>query len=256
MNIGQETRRKMRDMGADGLLDALLAQDDAVCMGMPFEQRIQMAVDEAHAGYVADKIRNLVKRANLRYPQADVRRIDYAEERGLDRVLIGELATCGFATRGQDVVLFGPAGTGKTYLACALAKEACASRMRTNYIRCPDFEEAWKDAQGRPGGVAKAVRKYGAFPGPRPRRMAAQQARRRLPALPARDLRAPLRREVDDLLHPVPAEGLACPARCRCHGRGDHGPHRPQNRMGRHGRDEHACCHQDSSIFQPQILMH
>ena len=52
---------------------------------------------------------------------------------------------------------------GKTYLACALAKEACASRMRTNYIRCPDFEEAWKDAQERPGGVAKAVRKYGAF---------------------------------------------------------------------------------------------
>ena len=35
--------------------------------------------------------------------------------------------------------------------------------MRTNYIRCPDFEEAWKDAQERPGGVAKAVRKYGAF---------------------------------------------------------------------------------------------
>ena len=68
MNIGQETRRKMRDMGADELLDALLAQDDAACMGIPFEQRIQMAVDEAHAGYVADRIRNLVKGANLRYP--------------------------------------------------------------------------------------------------------------------------------------------------------------------------------------------
>ena len=35
--------------------------------------------------------------------------------------------------------------------------------MRTNYIRCPDLKEAWKDAQERPGGVAKAVRKYGTF---------------------------------------------------------------------------------------------
>lgn len=254
MNVGQETRRKMRDMGADELLDALLAQDEAVCMGMPSGQRIQMAVDEAHAGYVADKIRNLVKRANLRYPQADVRRIGHAEERGPGCVLIGELATCGFATRGQDVVLFGPAGAGKTYLACALAKEACASRMRTNYIRCPDFEETWKDAQERPGGVAKAVRKHGAFQ--------VLVLDEWLLSRPDDGFRrflleiSGLRREVDDLLHPVPAEGLACPARCRCHSRGDHGPHRPQDRVGRHGRDEHACCHQDSSIFQSQILMH
>ena len=92
----------------------------AACMGMPSGQRIQMAVDEAHAGYVADKTRNLVKRANLRHPQADVRHIDYAEERGLDRVFIGELATCGFATRGQDVVLFGPAGMSGPSPSCSL----------------------------------------------------------------------------------------------------------------------------------------
>lgn len=34
------------------------------------------------------------------------------------------------------------AGTGKTYLACTLAKETCTLRMRANYIRCPDLEEA------------------------------------------------------------------------------------------------------------------
>lgn len=163
MDIGRETRRKMGDMGADALLDALLAQDDAVCMGMPLGQRVQTAVDEAHAEHAADKIRNLVKGANPRYPQADVRRIDHAEGRGPGRVPIGGLATCGFATRGQDAVLFGPAGTGKAHLACAPAKEACASRTRTDCIRCPDLEGAWKDAQGRPGGVAKAVGKCGAF---------------------------------------------------------------------------------------------
>lgn len=130
MNIGQETRRKMRDMGADGLLEALLAQDDSVCMGMPFEQKMQMAVGKAHAGYVADKIYNLVKRANLRYPQADVRRIDYAKERRLDRVLSGELAICGPATRGQDVVLFGLQARERPISPARLPRRHAPGRMR------------------------------------------------------------------------------------------------------------------------------
>ena len=39
-----------------------------------------MAVDEAHSAFVTSKVRNLTKRANLRYPEADVRSIDFSEE--------------------------------------------------------------------------------------------------------------------------------------------------------------------------------
>ena len=163
MDITVETKRKLRDMGASNLLEAFEAQDEGMCMGMTCAERIQMAVDEAHSAYVTAKVRNLTRRANLRYPEADVRSIDFVEERGLNRLLITELSTCGFAERGQNVVLQGPTGTGKTYLACALAKSACHRRIRACYVRCPDLEEAWRIARDRPGGERKLLRKHAAF---------------------------------------------------------------------------------------------
>ena len=129
MDVNSETARKLREMGAAELLDALKAQNDGVCMGMTCAERVQMAVDEAHPSYISAKVRNLAKRAGLRYPEADVRSIDFSDGRGLDRILVAELATCGFAGRGGNVVLQGPTSTGKTHLACALAKAACAKRI-------------------------------------------------------------------------------------------------------------------------------
>lgn len=65
------------------------------------------------------------------------------------------LATCGFAECGENVVLFGPIGTGKTYLSRALAKAACAKRIRTCYIRQPDLEDLWRESRDRPSGERK-----------------------------------------------------------------------------------------------------
>ena len=163
MDVSVETKRKLRDMGAIDLLGAFEAQDEGMCLGMTCAERVQMAVDEAHSAYVTSKIRNLTRRANLRYSEADVRSIDFAEERGLDRLLITELSTCGFAERGQNVVLQGPTGTGKTYLACALAKSACQRRIRACYVRCPDLAEAWRIARDKPGDERKLLRKHAAF---------------------------------------------------------------------------------------------
>lgn len=105
----------------------------------------------------------VTRRAGLRYPEADVRSVDFFEGRGLDRVAVAELATCGFVGRGENVVLQGLTGTGKTYLACALAKAACARRVRSCYVRQPDLEDLWRESRDRPGGERKLVRKYGAF---------------------------------------------------------------------------------------------
>lgn len=79
MDVNSETARKLREMGAAELLDALKAQDDGVCMGMTCAERVQMAVDEAHSSYISAKVRNLTKRAGLRYPEADARSIDFSD---------------------------------------------------------------------------------------------------------------------------------------------------------------------------------
>ena len=47
--IDIETKRKLREMGATALLEAIEAQDEPLVLGMPFEDRIQLVVDEAHS---------------------------------------------------------------------------------------------------------------------------------------------------------------------------------------------------------------
>ena len=84
-------------MGAADLPDALEARDEGVCVGMACAERVRMAVDEARSALATSKVRSLTRRANLRCPEADARPMDLSEERGLDRLPITELATCGFA---------------------------------------------------------------------------------------------------------------------------------------------------------------
>ena len=94
---------------------------------------------------------------------ADLRRVDLLEQRGLDRGVIAQLATCQFISRHMNVVFQGFTGSGKSYLGCALAKQACLHRIRAHYIRMPDLAEAWHLAKDKPQGQMKFLRKYAAF---------------------------------------------------------------------------------------------
>ena len=77
--LDSETKRKLREMGISALVDAIDIQDDALTMGMVFEERIKLAVDDAHAAFTHAKVEGLIRRAGLRYPNADLRRVDLLE---------------------------------------------------------------------------------------------------------------------------------------------------------------------------------
>ena len=161
--LDMETKRKLREMGVSSLVDALDVQDDTITLGMAFEERVKLAVDDAHATFTHAKVEGLIRRAGLRYPNADLRRVDMLEQRGLDRGVIAQLGTCQFITRQQNVVFQGFTGSGKSYLGSALAKQACQHRYRAHYIRMSDLEESWAVARDRPAGKEKWLRKYSAF---------------------------------------------------------------------------------------------
>lgn len=161
--IDTESKRKLREMGVATLVDALEAQDDSLTLGMAFEERIKLAVDDAHAAFTHAKVDGLIRRAGLRYPDADLRRVDLIEARGLDRSVIAQLGTCQFIARAGNVVFQGFTGSGKSYLGSVLAKQACQHRYRAHYIRMPDLEESWATARDKPAGKEKWLRKYAAF---------------------------------------------------------------------------------------------
>ena len=161
--LDAETKRKLREMNAGELLEAIDTQDETLSISLLFEDRVRLVVDDAYSSFTHSKVTGLIRRAGLRYPNADLRRIDLLDERGLDRQLLTQLGTCSFVGRQQNVVLQGFTGSGKSYLGCAVAKRACEHRIRAHYVRMPDLEEEWVAAQDKPGGSGKFLRKYAAF---------------------------------------------------------------------------------------------
>ena len=163
MIIDSDTNRKLREMGAQSLLDAFEGLDEQTCAPLSHTETIRIAVDRAHSSHTDSKIRNLVKRAGLRYPQADLRTIDLAEERGLDRGRIASLDAGGYLDQRLNVVFQGATGAGKSHLLCALAKSACRHRYRAVYVRMPDLAEQVAAAACKTDGIPKLVRKYSTY---------------------------------------------------------------------------------------------
>jgi hypothetical protein len=95
------------------------------------------------------------------YPDANLRRLDLVDERGLNRIT--QLGTRSLIERQQNVVFQGVTRSRKSYLRCVLAKQACQHRIRAHYVRMPDLEEAWALAKDKPQGQTKFLKKYATF---------------------------------------------------------------------------------------------
>lgn len=163
MRLDEQTRRQLRDMGCTELLDAFVNQDEDACAALDAGQRIRLAVDEAHAAFTDKRIGGLARRARLRYPQADLRTLDMLDERGISRELVASLADCSWVERHRNIVAQGYCGSGKSWIICALARQACRNRYRARYIRIPDLEEEWRQAADKPQGRSRLLKRYSAY---------------------------------------------------------------------------------------------
>ncbi|WP_405052276.1 ATP-binding protein [Sinorhizobium sp. 8-89] len=76
-------------------------------------------------------------RAAKQRHDAQIENADFRAARGLDRNLFMKLAGCDWISRGHSLLLVGPAGIGKSWLACALGNKACRGDFSVAYHRLP-----------------------------------------------------------------------------------------------------------------------
>lgn len=73
--------------------------------------------------------------------------IEWAALQGVQPAQLAELASCAYLERGEDVVIAGPIGTGKTHLAIALGVEATRHRQRVAFVRAADLVRSLIEAR-------------------------------------------------------------------------------------------------------------
>jgi DNA replication protein DnaC len=103
---------------------------------LPFEERLGLLVDRELTERDNRRMQLRLKQARLKQ-QAAIEDIDFKTPRGLDRSLILKLAACEWVAGHLNVLITGPTGVGKTYLACALAHKACREGYSAFYVRLP-----------------------------------------------------------------------------------------------------------------------
>lgn len=96
------------------------------------DQYLAMLIDQEWESRYNKRIQNLITTAGFRYP-ASVQDIDYTANRSLDKNTFERLALLDFIKRGENIIITGATGTGKSYLAQALGHNACTRQCKTMY---------------------------------------------------------------------------------------------------------------------------
>ena len=163
------TLDRLHALNLGGMARALAEQrENPAYAELSFEDRLGMLVDREATDRENRRLERYLRAAKLRLA-ASVEDVDFRAPRGLDRSVVLELASARWVAAHQQVLLTGPTGVGKTYLACALAASAIRGAHRPV---CPDAAPARRDRDGTGRWAAgPPARGLGADRRPRPRRL-------------------------------------------------------------------------------------
>lgn len=143
------TLAQLRTLKLDGLATGLEEQlTQSGMAAMSFEERLALLVDREVHYRSNRKLLRLLKNAHLKYGQAAIEDIDTRPNRGIDRREVMSLALGDWVNAGHSVLITGPTGAGKSWLACALAQYACRRGYSAIYQRVPRLQEELRIRHG------------------------------------------------------------------------------------------------------------
>ena len=136
--LNEETHNKLTSMKLYGLAAAFQGYLEQArgADELSFDERFGIFVDREWTDRQDRRLTNRLKGAKLREP-ACLEDVDYRHPRGLDRSVMQRLTTCQWVKNHEAVLLTGATGLGKTWLACALAHQACREGYTALYVRVP-----------------------------------------------------------------------------------------------------------------------
>ncbi len=124
---------------------------------LSFEERLGLLVDREITEREDRRLTSRLRQAKLKH-SACVEDIDYRQARNLDKSLVRDLAHCQWIRKHLNLLITGPTGVGKTWIACALAHKACCEGYSALYLRLPRLLESLPIAKGD-GSYAKLLAK-------------------------------------------------------------------------------------------------
>lgn len=135
--LNQATLDKMNTLKLSAMVQAFEQQTaSSQYLELTFEERLGLLVDAEWTSREQLKLRRRLRTAKLRY-SASIEDVDYRATRSLDRQVVLSLSACDWIERKQNVIVTGRTGTGKSYLGCALAEQACRRGFSALYVRAP-----------------------------------------------------------------------------------------------------------------------
>jgi len=143
------TIAQLRTLKLDGLASGLEEQLAQVGMSaLSFEERLALLIDRETHHRNERKLVRLLKQARLKYGQASIEDIDTRPSRGIDRRTVMSLVLGDWVESGHSVLITGATGSGKSWLACALAQYACRRGKSALYQRVPRLQEELRIRHG------------------------------------------------------------------------------------------------------------
>ena len=154
----EQTCEKLYAMNLNGMAGAFKEHLEQPNMNeLTFEERFALLVDRQWTWKEDRRMKRLLSNARLKI-NACIEDIDYKTPRGLDKSLILRLSNCEWIKNAHNLIITGPTGVGKTYLACAMGNRACRMGYNSFYIRIPKLFQDLAIARGD-GSYPKIMKK-------------------------------------------------------------------------------------------------